>query len=304
MAATKRLDVLQSQLGNKKLASIVTEGTPRGLRFPQYGIPKETDIVTKYNSNAASVYRDRIQALAEGRPWQDPPVVKESVKGGGGRRKLPLNGSNGNDNGGSAPMRSKSSEDIQVEADKNTEFVSEKPPPSHGGKFVGFESTTKPIHKKTKSHGDVLSLKSQGFWNLSSAAHSDANVVQSGTKFFSSKVEGGNDIKVHKTANVVATMTSEISRKTWGVMKGHTTKEDTANTIANENDDWVGWDDANDHFHNCHSSNDWDKRGTIDNTKDEATKAVANENDNWAGWNDANEQIQNGEFDNKSACHN
>ncbi|KAJ3682749.1 hypothetical protein LUZ60_012976 [Juncus effusus] len=48
----------------------------------QYGIKKETDIVTKYNTKAASVYRDRIQALAEGRAWKDPPVVKESVMSG------------------------------------------------------------------------------------------------------------------------------------------------------------------------------------------------------------------------------
>ncbi|KAH1039405.1 hypothetical protein J1N35_041148 [Gossypium stocksii] len=58
----------------------------------QYGIPKETDIVTKYNSNAASIYRDRIQALAEGRPWRDPPVVKEALNGGSGCRKPPLSG--------------------------------------------------------------------------------------------------------------------------------------------------------------------------------------------------------------------
>eukprot|EP00252_Welwitschia_mirabilis_P008276 TRINITY_DN2001_c0_g1_i1.p1 TRINITY_DN2001_c0_g1~~TRINITY_DN2001_c0_g1_i1.p1 ORF type:complete len:301 (+),score=49.62 TRINITY_DN2001_c0_g1_i1:354-1256(+) len=42
-----------------------------------YGIPKETDIVAKYNTKAAGVYRDKIQALAEGKPWRDPPVVKE-----------------------------------------------------------------------------------------------------------------------------------------------------------------------------------------------------------------------------------
>ena len=28
--------------------------------FAQYGIAKETDIVTKYNTNATSVYKDRI----------------------------------------------------------------------------------------------------------------------------------------------------------------------------------------------------------------------------------------------------
>jgi ADP-ribosylation factor GTPase-activating protein 1 len=72
----------------------------------QYGISKETDIVTKYNTNAASVYRDRIQALAEGRPWRDPPVAKENL--GFGKSKPPLGqssaagGRNGNsvNNGG------------------------------------------------------------------------------------------------------------------------------------------------------------------------------------------------------------
>lgn len=69
--------------------------------FSQYGIPKETDIVPKYNSNAASVYRERISALAEGRSWRDPPVVKESPVGGGsgsGHRKPPLGGRSGNNN--------------------------------------------------------------------------------------------------------------------------------------------------------------------------------------------------------------
>ncbi|EXC31018.1 ADP-ribosylation factor GTPase-activating protein AGD7 [Morus notabilis] len=61
----------------------------------QYGIPKETDIVTKYNTNAASVYRDRIQALAEGRPWGDPPVVKEALN-----KKPPLARNNGGGGGG------------------------------------------------------------------------------------------------------------------------------------------------------------------------------------------------------------
>ncbi|KAE8661089.1 ADP-ribosylation factor GTPase-activating protein AGD7 [Hibiscus syriacus] len=113
----------------------------------QYGIPKETDVVTKYNSNAASIYRDRIPALAEGRPWKDPPIVKEAlnavvVQGGinnnnnnnnnkgwdswnddesfGSSNDLRRNQSGndfiaGNKNGGEeggAPMRSRSTEDI------------------------------------------------------------------------------------------------------------------------------------------------------------------------------------------------
>ncbi|KAG6412020.1 hypothetical protein SASPL_124678 [Salvia splendens] len=69
----------------------------------QYGIPKETDIVAKYNTKAAAVYRDRIQALAEGKPWCDPPIVKESLdsnRNGRSSSKPPLSGGNGNGNSG------------------------------------------------------------------------------------------------------------------------------------------------------------------------------------------------------------
>ncbi|XP_058109766.1 ADP-ribosylation factor GTPase-activating protein AGD7-like [Magnolia sinica] len=73
--------------------------------FSQYGIPKNTDIVTKYNTNAAAVYRNKIQALAEGRSWQDPPVVKETLAARNGSQKPPMSkgsgrgGSCGNDGG-------------------------------------------------------------------------------------------------------------------------------------------------------------------------------------------------------------
>lgn len=69
--------------GNEKLNAFLA----------QYGIPKEIDIVAKYNTNAASIYRDRIQALAEGRPWRDPPVVKETI--GSSKKKPPLAQSGG-----------------------------------------------------------------------------------------------------------------------------------------------------------------------------------------------------------------
>ncbi|KAL5710953.1 putative ADP-ribosylation factor GTPase-activating protein agd6 [Ranunculus cassubicifolius] len=69
--------------------------------FAGYGIVKETDIIAKYNSNAASVYRDRIQSLAEGKAWRDPPIVKESIGGiGNGRNKPPLAGGAGGAGGG------------------------------------------------------------------------------------------------------------------------------------------------------------------------------------------------------------
>ena len=61
------------------------------------GVPKETSHVAKYNFNAAAAYRDRIAALAEGKPWTDPPVVKETPGSGAPApaRKPPLHASGG-----------------------------------------------------------------------------------------------------------------------------------------------------------------------------------------------------------------
>jgi ADP-ribosylation factor GTPase-activating protein 1 len=44
----------------------------------QYGIAKGTHIVQKYNSKAAGLYRNKIQALSEGRSWNPPILVEES----------------------------------------------------------------------------------------------------------------------------------------------------------------------------------------------------------------------------------
>ncbi|CAA0842870.1 ADP-ribosylation factor GTPase-activating protein AGD7 [Striga hermonthica] len=247
----------------------------------RYGVPKETDIAVKYNTKAAAVYRDRVQALAEGRPWHDPPVVKEVLSsgnsysskpplgGGGGSRNGGSGGGgggwdswdsyddggfsgNGSNNirrnntvgdfrssgsGGSAPSRSKSTEDIysraQLEASAankegffarkmaENESRPDNIPPSQGGKYVGFGSSPPPMPRKN-SEGDVLSVVTQGFGMLSMAAASAASVVQAGTKDLTSKVvkEGGYDHKVNETVSVVTAKTSEIGQKTWGLMKG------------------------------------------------------------------------------------
>ncbi|XP_010253248.1 PREDICTED: ADP-ribosylation factor GTPase-activating protein AGD7-like [Nelumbo nucifera] len=344
----------------------------------QYGIPKETDIVTKYNTNAASVYRDRIQALAEGRPWRDPPVVKETLgigkkkpplaQGGGGGAKDANLGSNGgwdswdNDdsfrysdirrnqstgdfrsgggNGGARgmPARSRSTEDIytrsQLEASaaNKESFFSRKVaenesrpegvPPSQGGKYVGFGSTPPPT-QRNNSQGDVIrntvSVVSQGLGRLSIVAASAANVVQAGTKEFSSKVrDGGYDHKVNETVTVVTAKTTEIGQKTWGIMKGvmamasQKVEEYTKEGINWKADNWqrndnekngyyqefrqesMGWNSSGGGYSssgrqfNSVSSGSWDDWDNKDDRKDESRKGASSQNgDSWAGWDDA-----------------
>ncbi|CAH8265057.1 unnamed protein product [Arabidopsis lyrata] len=336
----------------------------------QYGISKETDIISKYNSNAASVYRDRIQALAEGRQWRDPPIVKESVGGGGMIKKPPLSQGGGRDSGNGgwdswdnddsfrstdmrrnqsasdfrssgsrgAPAKSKSSEDIysrsQLEAsaaNKESFFAKRmaenesKPeglPPSQGGKYVGFGSSPGPAPRSNQQSGggDVFSVMSEGFGRLSLVAASAANVVQTGTMEFTSKVkEGGLDHTVSETVNVVASKTTEIGQRTWGIMKGvmaiasqkveEFTKEE-ASTWNQQNktegngyyqNSGIGNKTANSSFggsqssssgHNnsYRNSNSWDDWGEENNTKKEPAPKVSTSNDDddggWAGWDD------------------
>ncbi|KAD0072707.1 hypothetical protein E3N88_44817 [Mikania micrantha] len=46
----------------------------------KYGISKEMDIVSKYYTNVASGYGEKIQALAEGKSWCDPPMYEDEDK--------------------------------------------------------------------------------------------------------------------------------------------------------------------------------------------------------------------------------
>ncbi|KAL0720899.1 hypothetical protein Bca4012_035498 [Brassica carinata] len=156
-------------------------------------------------------------------------------------------GGGGGGGGGGAPAKSKSSEDIysrsQFEAsaaNKESFFAKRmaenecKPeglPPSQGGKYVGFGSSSGPAPRSNQQSGgggDVLSAVSEGFRRLSLVATSAANVVQTGTMEFISKVvsnlhliksqdtllgsisvkEGGLDNTVSETVNVVANKTT------------------------------------------------------------------------------------------------
>ncbi|XP_051131177.1 ADP-ribosylation factor GTPase-activating protein AGD7 [Andrographis paniculata] len=355
--------------GNERFNQFVSE----------YGISKETDIVVKYNTKAASVYRDRIQALAEGKPWRDPPVVKEELKATNGtgnsyNRRPPLSGGDGRNgnfgsnsgwdnwdnfddggnsginannnirrnntagdlrssgNGGVAPSRSKSTQDIYSRAEleasaankgsffarrmAENESRPEGIPPSQGGKYVGFGSSPAPA-PRNDPEGDVLSAVTQGFGRLSmvaaSAAQSAANVVQAGTKEFTSKVkEGGYDQKVNETVSVVTAKTSEIGQKTWGLMRGvmaiasQKVSEYTKDDPSWRNNGWQQNDNSNNDYYQEFGqeskgwnspetssyqqfSNSWDDWGSKDDDSrkqpSKSTTTTSN-GDGWVGWDD------------------
>ncbi|XP_019187545.1 PREDICTED: probable ADP-ribosylation factor GTPase-activating protein AGD6 [Ipomoea nil] len=338
--------------GNEKFNSFIA----------QYGIPKSTDIVAKYNTKAAAVYRDKIQALAEGKPWRDPPVVKETLTGNANANsngKPPLSGgrkaasdfggdsgwdswdsyddggyNNNNDSnnnnirrnqtvgdfrrggdGGGAPSRSRSTEDIyraQLEtsaANKETFFARKRAenesrpeglPPSQGGKYVGFGSSPSQMPRNNNNYsqgGDVLSSVSQGLGKLSmvaaTAAQSAANVVQAGTKEITTKViEGGYDSKVNETVNVVTTKTTEIGHMTWGIMKGvlalasqkvdEYTKE--GGNVDSKNDNWQQDNNQQNGYHQefNQDSKGWSSSGAGQSSSVNQVNSVSS--DSWDDW--------------------
>uniref|UniRef100_A0A804RAB4 Arf-GAP domain-containing protein n=1 Tax=Zea mays TaxID=4577 RepID=A0A804RAB4_MAIZE len=146
------------------------------------GVPKETSHVAKYNSNAAAAYRDRIAALAEGKPWTDPPVVKETPGSGAPApaRKPPLHASGGGggwddwDDDFRSDMRRNQSVGSFAAAGAQSgrqpprrmaenESKPEGIPPSQGGKYVGFGSSPAPSANRNggAAQGDVLQVVSQ-----------------------------------------------------------------------------------------------------------------------------------------------
>ncbi|URE15835.1 ADP-ribosylation factor GTPase-activating protein [Musa troglodytarum] len=197
-------------------------------------VPRDADLAAKYNSRAAAAYRDRIQALAEGRPWQDPPVVKEATtkprarkppRSPSGRNQSvgDLRCGSGSGIGAATSLRSRSTQDLPAMAQKpaNKErFFARKMdenrarpegiPPSQGDKYVGFGSSPTRL-ARSASQDDLLSVVARGFGRLSmaaaSAAQSAASVVQAGTKELTSTVLVH---KVNETVNTVTARTSEI----------------------------------------------------------------------------------------------
>ncbi|CAL9059780.1 probable ADP-ribosylation factor GTPase-activating protein AGD6 [Musa acuminata AAA Group] len=322
------------------------------------GVHRGVNVTAKYSSGAAAVYRDRIQALAEGRPWKDPPVVKESTEPSA--RKPPKSPSGwdkwddenddhlcrsssstasnmrrnqsvgdlqkGTGVGCETSLRSRSTEDLvtmsQHPGDKECFFAlkmaenkarPEGIPPSQGGKYVGFGSSPTQPQRSASSQDDLISVVSQGFGRLSmvaaSAAQSAANVVQASTKELTSKVM---EAEVNGTVNTVATRTTEIGHRTWGIMKGvmamATQKvEEFAKEGMAWNEDDVGGhqeeigqaskggDSGQDHAPPAKPSwGDWEEE------EEEEHGKQADGQESWAGWDDTDDDEK--ESDGRSAA--
>lgn len=128
--------------------------------------------------------------------------------------------------------------------------------------------------------------------------------------------EGGYDNKVNETVNVVATKTTEIGQKGWGIMKGVLAlasqkveeyaeggpngKDNSWQRSENEQNGYYqefskeskGWNSSggaqsSDRHSSSVSSGSWDDWDSKDNRKQTSTKGATSSNDDgWAGWDD------------------
>lgn len=127
--------------------------------------------------------------------------------------------------------------------------------------------------------------------------------------------EGGYDYKMNETVNVVATKTTEIGQKGWGIMKGvlalaSQKVEEFAEGPNPRDDSWQqSENERNGHYKdssqaskgwnssggaqssgrqaNSVSSASWDDWDSKDNRKENPTGGATSSNDDgWAGWDD------------------
>lgn len=121
--------------------------------------------------------------------------------------------------------------------------------------------------------------------------------------------ESGYDQKVNETVSVVATKTTEIGHKTWGIMRGvmalatQKVEEYTKEGMSWKADDWQpkesekngyyqefgqdnkGWnshqENSNKHYNSTSSWDDWDEK-----ERGEEPRKGTQSSESWAGWDD------------------
>ncbi|RWV78000.1 hypothetical protein GW17_00061104 [Ensete ventricosum] len=197
------------------------------------GVPRGPDVTARYSSGAAAVYRDRIQALAEGRPWKDPPVVKESTEPSA--RKPPKSPSawhNWDDENGNHLCRSSSPAASNMRRNQSVGDLQK-------GNGVEWETSvrsrsTEDLVTMSQRPGDkecFFAMKmaenkarpegippSQGgkYVGFGSSPTQPQRSASSQDDLISVVIEA----EVNGTVNTVAARTTEIGHRTWGIMRG------------------------------------------------------------------------------------
>ncbi|XP_078446457.1 putative ADP-ribosylation factor GTPase-activating protein AGD6 [Wolffia australiana] len=122
------------------------------------GVPKETEIAVKYNTKAAAAFRDGIQAVADGRPWRDPPIVKEVLSSAA--RKPPTGRSSGGwESWGSDDVRSNDIRRNQSVGDFRAGYGEKSSSGLHPSRSSGDIYTRAELEASAAGKGDFFARK-------------------------------------------------------------------------------------------------------------------------------------------------
>eukprot|EP00884_Botryococcus_braunii_P022600 jgi/Botrbrau1/9023/Bobra.0376s0001.1 len=237
--------------------------------FLKYGVEKTVDIKEKYNSKAAEIYRDKIRAEIEGRPFTAPPpssvVAIKGPERSGSRgnlsngRSTPSRNDEWDDWGESGSSRMKTNRSLgsmsndsgqdhseytkaqyEASATRKDEFFARKMrenankpeglAPSQGGKFVGFGSSPPPAARRAGSGPLAVDDVTQ---MLSKGLSQLGTVAGSATQTVSQHLR---EAQVAETAAVVAEKGREVTKKSWNFLKGaYATVASQVEQVAREN---------------------------------------------------------------------
>jgi ADP-ribosylation factor GTPase-activating protein 1 len=141
-------------------------GNDKALRFFQQYEISHLPIKQKYQTKAAAVYKDKLAAECEGRPFQVPPPSPELAQ-----PPLEQQSSSLSSSPRAAPLTDKSRNEVYF-AQRGMENASrpDNLPPSQGGKYTGFGSSYEPPARDPDPISDTFSALSKGFSMFSSKA--------------------------------------------------------------------------------------------------------------------------------------
>ncbi|KAL1367797.1 hypothetical protein HN51_021919 [Arachis hypogaea] len=304
-----------------------------------YSVPKETDIVKKYNTKAAAIYRDRIAAIAEGRPWRDPPVQREDLAGGfaAGKGKPPMNGGGGgnkrNDGdwedwgtddgfggdlrrnqsagdvrsvggGGAVAGRSKSSEDIYTRSQLEASAANKE---SFFARKMA-ENESRPEGLPPSKGGKYV-----GFG--SSPAPMAAQRINQQNDYFSVVSQGFG--KLSLAAQTAASKVKEggydqkvndVTQKTWGIMKGviamasEKVEEYTRDGSNGMNNNWQQNESGRNGYHQDFNQQNQGWNSSTRTEQSSSKQFNTHSSSSWDDWN--NKGSRNGKPANGSTTQN
>ncbi|CAB0035599.1 unnamed protein product [Trichogramma brassicae] len=209
-------------------------------------------IIQKYNTKAAALYRDKINALAHGESWSpNTSSAASSFKSSNVESRREYGNSYQNDSSASTyqnqnfntPDFKAQTEDFFARKQNENASRPENLPPSQGGKYGGFGYSANPIPKSTSQEfvDTALSSLASGWSLFSSTASKVAckateNAIKIGG-YASQKVRDGTLLEdVGSQVSNLANKVGDLGRRGWGDIGGSNTSDQNYRSFERDNE--------------------------------------------------------------------